>query len=45
MHEAETVAGALWAITGPGGGVTWRVTGIVCGVFDAMGSLMVIVAE
>jgi hypothetical protein len=45
MQEAEIFAGALCAIAGLGGDVTFKVTGIVCGSFDAIGSLMVIVAE
>jgi hypothetical protein len=45
MQEAEIFAGALCAITGSGGGVIFKLTGIVCWLFDAIGSLMVIVAE
>jgi hypothetical protein len=45
IQEGVSVEEALYAITGRAVGLTFKVTGIVCGVFDAIGSLIVIVAE
>jgi hypothetical protein len=44
VQEAVTVEVTLFEIVGARGGVTVKVTGIVCGVFDAPGAVIVIVA-
>jgi len=44
VQEAVTVEDTLSEIVGAGGGVTVKVIGIVCGVFDAPGAVIVIVA-
>jgi hypothetical protein len=45
IQEEVRVEETLCAITGGAVGLTLKVTGIVWGVFDAIGSVIVIVAE
>jgi hypothetical protein len=44
IQEGIRVEETLCAITGEAVGLTFKVTGIVCGLFDAIESLIVIVA-